>query len=144
MMSRANYFLGICLCVLASAACSRTSGVEGNFVREQEQSPLNAFSQYVIMSNERLGSDVGIADARAVLAGNMLRAQITVRSYIHDTLSLQYKFSWLNKQGMEIDAGSQSWQPFTLYGMETKAFQGVCPNPSANSYRVLIREQENY
>lgn len=128
--------------ILITTGCSNSSGIERSISQQPEIEPASPYADFLIVNNPKLGSRLQIVDARSVKIGTMVKAQLTLRSTLQTTQSLQYKFSWLDIHGMEIEARSQNWNPLTLYGMETKNVQGVSPTPSANTFRLIVREQE--
>jgi len=56
-------------------------------------------------------------------------------------LDFQYKFAWLNKDGIEINPDGGPWTPLIMYGNESRTVQSVAPNPSAREFRIKIRSR---
>ena len=72
--------------------------------------------------------------------GNILQAGGTMFSTVTSDLKVQYRFSWYDKDGFELDKDAGSWKSLTLYGRQTADVQGVAPNARAEEFKVVIRE----
>lgn len=72
---------------------------------------------------------------------SMLIAKVVVRNKVSKALNLQYKFSWFDKNGNEIDPGSGASIPIMLNKKSSTTLQGVAPNPSAIDFKIEISEQ---
>ena len=75
--------------------------------------------------------------------GNLLRAQVSLVNKDNDTINFQFKFSWFEESGREIDPDTDAWTPVILYGKESKSLQGVAPNSNAKEFKIKIRELSN-
>lgn len=123
------------------AGCATTSGIEasGKVVAADSGNELN---KSIVINNRALASDLEITDIRSTFIGNLLKAQISIRSTNRDTFPIQYKFEWLDAQGFELNA-NQAWKPFLVYGKETKTIQGVAPNQAAKEFKIKIRDPDS-
>ena len=72
---------------------------------------------------------------------SMLIAKVVVRNKVSKALNLEYKFSWFDKNGNEIDPGSGAWTPIMLNKKSSATLQGVAPNPGAIDFKIEISEQ---
>lgn len=138
---------GICAAVaivtaLGLSGCSTTAGVEATGKTSWSDEGARELSRKVVFNNSSLAGDVQVVDLQSALAGDMMRAQATLRSKDRDTLSLQYQFAWFDAGGMEINPGTGSWKPLILYGKESKTIQSVAPDPRAKEFKLKIREPD--
>jgi uncharacterized protein YcfL len=104
-----------------------------------EGAPL--LTKEVTINNPSLDRSVEVINVKAATAGNLMTAQVSLRSKARDTLHLQYKFVWFDAFGMEI-AANTGWTPLIIYGKETKTVQAVAPDPRAREFRVKFREPD--
>lgn len=124
------------------SGCSGTSGAEsrGKTGWNEEGAPI--LKTNVIFNNRSLAGDVTIIDMTSSRAGDMMMAQVTLKSKEKDTLNLQYKFEWYDLNGIALNTASASWKPLLLYGQESKSIQGVAPDPRGREYKLLLRNAE--
>lgn len=120
--------------------CSSTAGVETSGRTAWDEQGARSLEKNVVFNG--LKGDIQIVDVRSSMAGDIMRAQATLRSKDKDTLPLQYRFDWYDAGGVEINAGAGSWKPLILYGRETKIVQGVAPDPRAKEFKLKIREPD--
>ncbi len=95
----------------------------------------------IIESNSGLLSDnLSIADTKSGYVGDLLKAQVSIKNDSGSQLNFQYKFKWLDKNGFEVAIDGRPWQPISITPHESKAVQGVAPNPTVNSFKVLVQD----
>jgi uncharacterized protein YcfL len=129
------------LLLLAAAGCG-TSGIVGQGALKQEQEAEIPIYKRVVVNNTSLGRDIAVIDTRVAQTGDILQAAVTLESRTGSTLALQYKFVWIDAKGFEIDPGSGTWKPLTIYGKEVRQLQGVAPRPSAIEFMLKIRRDQ--
>jgi uncharacterized protein YcfL len=148
MMRQNNNFVvgGIIAAVLIASlglvGCSTTAGVETTGKTAWDEQGARTLEKNVVFNNSGLKGDIQIVDVKGAMAGDMMRAQATLRSKDRDTLPFQYRFEWFDANGMEINSGSGSWKPLILYGRESKTVQSVAPDPRAKEFKLKIREPD--
>jgi uncharacterized protein YcfL len=120
--------------------CSSTAGVETSGRAAWDEQGARSLEKNVVFNG--LKGDIQIVDVRSSMAGDIMRAQATMRSKDKDTLPLLYRFDWFDAGGVEINSGAGSWKPLILYGRETKVVQGVAPDPRAKEFKLKIREPD--
>lgn len=138
-------YYGFVIILMASSfiGCSSTAGIEGSMSAATGQDGQTAYSKYVIINNDSLARDIQIVDMKSDFVGNLLRAHVSLVNKDNDTLNFQFKFSWFEESGREIDPDTDAWTPVILYGKESKSLQGVAPNPNAKEFKIKIRELYN-
>ena len=127
---------------LGLAGCSTTAGVEATGKAAWDEQGARTLEKNVVFNNSGLKGDIQIVDVKSAMAGDMMRAQATLRSKDKDTLPFQYRFEWYDNSGMEINSGSGSWKPLILNGRESKTIQAVAPDPRAKEFKLKIREPD--
>jgi uncharacterized protein YcfL len=127
---------------LGLAGCSTTAGVEATGKTTWDEQGARSLEKNVLFNNSGLKGDFQIVEVKSVMAGDIMRAQATLRSKDKNTLPFQYRFEWYDGGGLEINSGAGSWKPLILYGRESKTIQGVAPDPRAKEFKLKIREPD--
>ena len=137
-----GFIVAAVLTTVSITGCSTTAGVEADGKTAWNNEGARELSKKVVYESSSLAGDLKVVDIQSVLAGNMMRAQATLKSKDGDTLSFQYRFDWYDANGMEINSGAGSWKPLLITGRETKTVQSVAPDPRAKEFKLKIREAE--
>lgn len=132
----------VLIAALGLAGCSTTAGVETTGKMAWDEQGARTLEKNVLFSNSGLKGDIQIVDVKSAMAGDIMRAQATLRSKDRDTLPFQYRFDWYDAGGIEINSGAGSWKPLILYGRESKTIQAVAPDPRAKEFKLKIREPD--
>lgn len=130
------------IAALALAGCSTTAGVEATGKTSWDEQGARTLEKNVLFNSRALKGDIQIVDVKSAMAGDIMRAQATLRSKDRDTLPFQYRFEWYDAGGLEINSGAGSWKPLILNGRETKTIQSVAPDPRAKEFKLKIREPD--
>jgi len=130
------------LAAVGLSGCSTTAGVEATGKTVWNEEGARELNKNVIFNSSSLAGDLQIVDMQSALAGNVMKAQATLKSKDRDTLSFQYRFDWYDASGMEINSGAGSWKPLLITGRESKTIQSVAPDPRAKEFKLKIRETE--
>lgn len=88
--------------------------------------------------------DIKVLDTRSRFINGLMMVNLELESGYSNPYRLEYKFSWYDSAGMEIDPARSAWVPFYLNGRETKTIQGVAPNPSAKAFKIKFREADRH
>ena len=120
---------------LISAGCA-TSGMEatGKTTGDPE------YAKHLVIHNEPLANKIIIQEMHSRFTGDLLEASVVLANLTSTDKSIQYKFSWYDKDSFEVDPGSDSWTPAVMHGNATINMRAVAPNPSVKTYKVNVRE----
>jgi uncharacterized protein YcfL len=130
------------MAIISLSGCSTTAGVEATGKTTWNDEGARELSKKVVFNSSSLAGDLQIVDMQSTLAGNLMKAQATLKSKDRDTMSFQYRFDWYDAGGMEINSGAGSWKPLIITGRESKTIQSVAPDPRAKEFKLKIREPE--
>ncbi len=86
--------------------------------------------------------DIRVLDTRSRFVGGLLQVNLELESGYSNPYRLEYKFSWYDSGGMEIDSARSAWIPLYLNGREVKTIQGLAPNPAAKAFKIRLRESD--
>ena len=117
--------------MVALVGCANTAGIEGRKAANREQ---------VMYRGAHLQESIEMKNLKMRKVGGILQAAGTLFSMVTSDLRIQYRFSWYDKDGFEIDKDANSWKSITLYGRQTADIQGVAPNARAEEFKVVIRD----
>lgn len=142
MAASAGFLAAALTATVSLNGCGTTAGVEAGGKTVWNDEGARELSKKVVFESSSLAGDLKVVDLQSALAGNMMRAQATLKSKDRDTLSFQYRFDWYDASGMEINSGAGSWKPLIITGRETKTVQSVAPDPRAKEFKLKIRGAE--
>lgn len=128
--------------IVALSGCSGTSGAEGRAKTGWNDDGAPILNTKVVFNSSSLSRDVAVTEMTSSKAGDMMMAQVTMRSKDGDTIQLQYKFEWYDLNGLALNASSATWKPIILYGKESKTIQGLAPDPRGREFKLLLRDAD--
>ena len=70
--------------------------------------------------------------------GNLLKIQVELANNTSSYRSFNYKFEWLDENGMAVESPASPWSVLTLEGGERKFVSGVAPNPRVVDFRLKL------
>ena len=125
----ASMLVGLALLV---SACS-TAGIAGGGA-EYSDSP------YLIIDDQTLARRVDlVSTSHEILDNGLMRAYATLRSNRMRNQNVQFRFSWYDEHGVEIDAQGQPYRKLVLQGRDAVSVQSVAPNTRAVEYKIRLR-----
>lgn len=107
---------------------------------ESQASPNYVADKRVITDNSLAGTFRVVSINQATVSGNLLKIQATVENLKSSTRTLNYKFEWVDVDGMAIEAPNETWKALRLQGRETATIGTVSVNPRAVDFRLKFRE----
>jgi len=141
-MKSTSFRLGGALAVAALALAF--SGCATN-VNTYERAESNATPNYVadkrvITDNTLAGTFRVVSINQGTVSGNLLKVQATVENLKSKTRTLNYKFEWIDENGMAVDSPNETWKAILLQGRETQTISTVAITPKAVDFRLKFRE----
>lgn len=130
------------LAVAVLAAASLTSGCRTNGVNAVE--PARPQAAYDVVLDKRLVLDKSLArrlDVEFVnqaMRGDLRTVQTTVRNTSREPANFQYRFEWIDADGMHIASPASTWVVRTLMPGETASLSSTAPAPRAADFRFQI------
>mgnify|MGYP001049137080 CR=1 FL=1 len=125
---------GVALMLAMLAGGCASSGV----VSEADPSAKN--TELVEVQNKALAKKVSIRNFKTREINDLLNVQLEIQSEFSSTQEFQYKLSWFDGAGFEVESEANSWKTLLLYGKETKTVQAVAPNPTVKKFKLFLRE----
>lgn len=114
-------------------------------VNTYERAESNATPNYVadkrvITDNTLAGTFLVVAINQGTVSGNLLKVQATVENLKNKLRTLNYKFEWIDENGMAVDSPNETWKAIQLQGRETQTISTVAITPKAVDFRLKFRE----
>lgn len=114
-------------------------------VNTYERAESNATPNYVadkrvITDNTLAGTFRVVAINQGTVSGNLLKVQATVENLKNKLRTLNYKFEWIDENGMAVDSPNETWKAIQLQGRETQTISTVAITPKAVDFRLKFRE----
>ncbi|MDP1580563.1 MAG: YcfL family protein [Candidatus Didemnitutus sp.] len=107
---------------------------------ESQASPNYISDKRVITDNTLAGTFRVVAINESKVSGNLLKIQATVENLKNNARHLNYKFEWVDADGMSIDSPNETWKGLALQGRESTTISTVSINPRAVDFRLKFRE----
>ncbi len=107
---------------------------------ESQAAPSYVNDKRVITDNTLAGTFRVVSLNQATVSGNLLKIQATVENLKNSQRRLNYKFEWIDVDGMAIDSPNEVWKSQLFQGRETLTISTVSINPRAVDFRLKFRE----
>lgn len=142
MKSHHSLRLGLAATALGFAALLSGCATNVNTYEraESQASPNYVGDKRVITDNTLAGTFRVVSLNQAPVSGNLLKVQATVENLKNSYRTLNYKFEWVDVDGMSIDSPNETWKTLSLQGRETGTISTVSINPRAVDFRLKLRE----
>ena len=120
--------VAISLLMTAFAGCvSDTSGIR------IEDSRL-------VVDNPRFASHFRISHhLKRKLDTGLTQVQLTMQNDDRGDVRFQYRFEWLDADGMTLEETSPMWHVASMHGKDKKVIEGVSESKEAADFRLVIR-----
>ena len=123
--------------VCAMIACGCVSTSTGGFevsVREGDPVAKAEIDDYYF-SQRFIVETAGISQGNSGFPS----AQVRVRNKGHEDVPIQYKFTFFDGEGMEVQPGARPWEQTTIHGGEAVSLASVAPDKSVVRFVVRVR-----
>jgi len=116
--------------VLGMAGCrSPSAGVT------VESYPRNS----ITVNSKIFGGWFVVTEVAAAKKNDLLQAQITVQNSTKDDAQVEYRFRWLDKNGMEISTPNAIWTQSSVAAKEKTRFRGIAPSRDVEDFDLMVR-----
>lgn len=107
---------------------------------ESQATPNYVADKRVITDNTLAGTFRVVAINQTTVSGNLLKVQATVENLRNKTRTLNYKFEWVDQDGMAVASPNETWKSLLLQGRETQTISTVAVSPRAVDFVLKFRE----
>ncbi len=132
----------ICLAMTAlvtlSTGCTSPATTGSNQVTGTVTGLPEVQQQRVTIDGE-LEKVLQISDIKARRLDGFLQVQVTLRSLAAETLPLETKFEWFDRDGFKIDNTAELWRPSQISGGATSEISAMAPKAESETFRFQVR-----
>jgi len=114
------------------SGCSTAGTIAGDSATGQ--------NPYILAYDSSFARQVSVVDVAHHTVGDLMQAQVTLRSNRNRSLLLTYKFAWFDATGLEIDPQSKPYRSLTIEGRDGVTVSSVAPNPQATEFKMKVRK----
>uniref|UniRef100_UPI00404A3F72 YcfL family protein n=1 Tax=Cephaloticoccus sp. TaxID=1985742 RepID=UPI00404A3F72 len=107
---------------------------------QSEAAPSYVADKRIITDNTLAGTFRVVSINQATVSGNLLKIQATVENLKNKSRTLNYKFEWVDQDGMAVNSPNETWKSILLQGRETQTISTVAVTPRAADFRLKFRE----
>lgn len=107
---------------------------------EAQAAPNYVADKRIITDNTLAGTFRVTAINQATVSGNLLKVQANIENLKSSARTLNYKFEWIDQDGMAVDSPNETWKSIKLQGRETGSISTVAISPRAVDFRLKFRE----
>jgi len=86
-----------------------------------------------------LHNHIRVTERSTRLVNGMLEAQVRGQNIKNKDVQYEYRFVWLDRDGIEIDTQSSTWKPMALHAKEIALMKGMAPSPEATDFLMAVR-----
>ena len=127
----------------ALAAATLLSGCSGSAANTVAPAHSNTRADDVLIEKTSidpgLSSRVSVEGVQVARDVRLRRVAANVRNKTRDATFFQYRFRWLDKNGIEVDTPLDDWQAANLIGGDTTQLVGIAPHAAAVDWTLAIR-----
>lgn len=112
-----------------------------SYERANPQATPNYVPDQRVITDETLARKFQVVSInQSTVSGNLLKVQATVVNLKNNLRTLNYKFEWVDQDGMSVDSPNETWKAVMFQGRETKTLSTVAVSPRAVDFRLKLRE----
>lgn len=107
---------------------------------ESRATPTYVADKRVITDNTLAGKLRVVSVNQATVSGNLLKIQATVENLSSKARTFNYKFEWIDQDGMAVNSPNEVWKALALQGRETSTISTVALSPKAVDFKLKFRD----
>lgn len=101
---------------------------------------IETYPQNSIKVNSRiLGGWLTVTEVNTVKKNDLLVGQVTAQNSTKKDCQFEYRFRWLDGDGLELTTIMAVWTPVSVAAMEKKMMAGIAPSKTAANFVFDVR-----
>jgi len=97
-------------------------------------------AEYKVTANSMvLDNHIRVVERSTRITNGLLEAQVRGQNITGKDVQFEYRFVWLDKDGMKIDTEMSVWKPLALHAKEIAMMSGLAPTPEAVDFLMSVR-----
>lgn len=93
----------------------------------------------VVANSLLLHNHIRVVERSTRETNGLLEAQIRGQNITSKDVQFEYRFLWLDADGIKIDTQMSTWKPLSLHAKEIAYMKGVAPTPEATDFMMALR-----
>jgi uncharacterized protein YcfL len=135
-MNISKQFIALAIAAVSLAGLNGCKNTSGTIVKTDHLTG----SSMIITENARLAHRVVVTNTIYDEVNGLKRVHITLTSDRNKRLRVDYRISWFDANGMEIDPQTKTYRNLILEGHDAVVVTGVANSPAAVSSKLRVRE----
>lgn len=112
-----------------------------SYERAESQASPNYVADRHVITDQSLAKTFQVVSVnQATVSGNLLKVQATIVNLKNNLRTLNYKFEWIDQDGMAVNSPNETWKAIQLQGRETTTISTVAVSPRAVDFKLKLRE----
>ena len=100
-----------------------------------ESYPHNKIS----VNSKLFGGWMTVTEIAAAKKNDLLQAQIAAQNTSTRDCQFEYRFRWLDKNGMEVSTPMSTWVQVSVSAKEKALMRGIAPNKEVEDFDFIVR-----
>ena len=97
-------------------------------------------AEYEVIANSLLlNNHIKIVERNTRLVNGLLEAQIRGQNVKNKDIQFEYRFVWLDRDGIRLDTEMTTWKPLALHAKEVAMMSAIAPSPEATDFLMAVR-----
>lgn len=97
-------------------------------------------AEYTVTVNSLiLDNHIRVTERSIRRANGLLEAQVRGQNVSEKDVQFEYRYIWLDKDGVAMDTEVSTWKPLALHAKETAFMTGVSSSPEATDFLMSVR-----
>lgn len=123
------------LCLLSMAAVA-LAGCLSSAPTEVEKRG----GEYAVTVNSLLlDNHIRVTERSTRRTNGLLEAQVRGQNVGRQDVQCEYRFIWLDPDGIRLDTETSTWKQLSLHAKESAFMTGICPSPDGTDFLLSIR-----
>lgn len=93
----------------------------------------------VTVNSLLLDNHIRVTERSTRRTNGLLEAQVRGQNVSRQDVQFEYRFIWLDADGIRVDTGSSTWKQISLHAKESAFMTGICPSPDATDFLMSVR-----
>lgn len=111
------------------------------YERAESQAVARPVADKRIITNKTLAATFRVSAINQItVSGNLLKIQAAVENQKSSTRTLNFKFEWVDVNGMDVASPNETWKTLRFQGRESQTISTVAVSPRAVDFRLKFRE----
>ncbi len=115
-------------------------GLAGGCVSSAPTTIEKQGAEYRVTANSLvLNNHIRVIERSTRLVNGLLEAQVRGQNVKSKDIQFEYRFVWLDKDGVRLDTGMTAWKPLGLHAKEVALMTGRASTPEAVDFIMSVR-----